>query len=61
MKSKSEWRSVKLKDEDVNGILHAATEGSLTQRQLAEVYGVTQAYISRIVNGKASRTVRRGE
>jgi DNA-directed RNA polymerase specialized sigma subunit len=57
MKEKGAWASVKLSEADIKGILAAAKEGSLTQRQIAEIYRISQAYVSRIVAGKASRVV----
>ena len=58
MKAKDRWKSRKLSDEDVAGILYVIREGSLTQRQIATMYRITQAYVSRLANGKASRVVR---
>lgn len=55
MKSKEQWKSRRLSDEDIKGILHTLREGSLRQRQIAEIYQITQAYVSRLANGKASR------
>lgn len=60
MKAKETWRQRRLRDEDVAGILYASKEGSLTQREIAAVYQITQAYVSRLVNGKASRVVKEG-
>lgn len=55
MKAKENWKSRKLTDEDIKGILHTLREGSLRQHQIAEIYQITQAYVSRLANGKASR------
>jgi predicted XRE-type DNA-binding protein len=57
MKAKEQWKSRRLSDDDIRGILYALREGGLSQRQISEIYQVTQAYISRLGNGKASRTV----
>ncbi len=55
MKIKSQWKSIKLTDEDLAGIKYAYGEGSVSQREIAALYRISQAYVSRIVNGKASR------
>lgn len=60
MKEKTQWKSRRLTDEDVQGILYTLKEGSLPQRQIAEIYNITQAYVSRLKNGKASRVARQG-
>jgi predicted XRE-type DNA-binding protein len=44
-----------LSDEDIKGILYHLREGSVRQRELAEVYQITQAYVSRLANGKTKR------
>lgn len=58
MKSKELWKSRRLSDDDIKGLLYTFREGSVRQKDLAEVYGVTQAYVSRLVNGKTKRGVR---
>jgi hypothetical protein len=55
MKLKEKWASVKLTDADIAGIKHAGAEGSLTQREISMIYRISQAYVSRILSGKASR------
>lgn len=60
MKAKEQWRSRKLTDEDIRGIIYTLREGSLSQRQIADIYQITQAYVSRLANGKASRVARQG-
>lgn len=55
MKAKENWRSRRLTDEDIAGILMLGKEGSASQREIADIYKVTQAYVSRLLAGKASR------
>ncbi len=55
MKDKNAWKSRKLSDEDIKSILYHLREGSVRQRELAAVYFCTQAYISRLANGKTKR------
>jgi predicted XRE-type DNA-binding protein len=54
-KEKLNWKSRKLSDDDIRGIVYHLREGSVRQRELAEIYGVTQCYISRLANGKTKR------
>jgi predicted XRE-type DNA-binding protein len=54
-KQKENWKSRKLSDEDIKGILYHLREGSVRQRELAEIYQITQAYVSRLANGKTKR------
>lgn len=54
MKAKENWKSRKLSDESIRGIIFAAKEGH-TQRQISLMYQISQCYVSRLLNGKASR------
>jgi predicted XRE-type DNA-binding protein len=54
-KLRENWKSRKLSDADIKGILFHLREGSVRQRELAETYFVSQAYISRLANGKTKR------
>lgn len=60
MKAKENWKSRRLSDEDVQGILMLGKEGSASQREIADIYKVTQAYVSRLLAGKASRVEKAG-
>jgi predicted XRE-type DNA-binding protein len=56
VKDKQQWKSRKLSDADIKGILYHLKDEGVRQRELAEIYGVTQAYVSRLANGKTKRS-----
>lgn len=49
---------VKLKLEEIEHLLRVAKTGILTQQQIADDWGVSKGYVSRLVNGKFRRKVK---
>lgn len=46
---------VKLTKEEIEHLLKVAATGLLTQQQIADDWGVSKGYVSRLVNGKFRR------
>lgn len=49
---------VKLSIDSVNHLLKVAATGLLTQTQIAEDWGVSKGYVSRLVRGRYRRVVK---
>ena len=49
---------VKLSIDSVNHLLKVAATGLLTQTQIAEDWGVSKGYVSRLVRGRYQRVVK---
>lgn len=48
----------KLKIEEIHHLLRVAATGLLTQMQIADDWGVSKGYVSRLVSGKYRRKLR---
>ena len=46
---------IKLKIEEIQHLMKVAATGLLTQRQIADNWGISKGYVSRLVNGKYRR------
>lgn len=55
---RAEWEALEPERQIIHAILEGREEKNLTQKQLAELTGITQADISRLENGTANPSLR---
>ncbi len=55
---RKEWEATEVEFQLIRAMLDAREKNNLTQKELAEITGITQADISRIENGNANPSLR---